>query len=75
MSGEPQTPAAFSPRKNPGRCLIGGWIDPRAGLNVLENRKIACFCLDLNPGPSRPVPSHSDDAISVFHVGGSGNEF
>ena len=35
----------------------GGWVDPRAGVDVLETRHIICPCWDSNPGFSRSWPS------------------
>jgi hypothetical protein len=34
-------PAALTPRKNSGTHRIRGWVGPRAGLEVLEKRKIS----------------------------------
>jgi hypothetical protein len=31
-----------------------GWV-PRAGLDVLEKRKISCLCRDSNPGKPSPL--------------------
>jgi len=30
----------------------GSWVVPRAGLDILEIRKISCSCRHLNPGSS-----------------------
>ena len=30
----------------------------RSGLDSVENGNTSCPCLDLNPGPSNPKPSH-----------------
>jgi hypothetical protein len=35
-----------------GTHCIGGWVGPRAGLDVMEKRKIPCPCLELNPDSS-----------------------
>jgi hypothetical protein len=33
-------PGRFTPKERaPGTHLIGGWVDPRAGLDDVENRK------------------------------------
>ena len=50
MSIQPHGPAALAPAK-----LQGGWVSPRTGLDVLEERKIPCFC--ENRIPDRPVRS------------------
>jgi hypothetical protein len=39
----------FSPGKNPGTHWIGGWVDPRAGLDVVAKRKVLP-CRESNPG-------------------------
>jgi hypothetical protein len=36
------------PEKNPGAHWIGGWVGSRAGLDVMEIRKISCLCGDSN---------------------------
>jgi hypothetical protein len=36
----------------PGTHWIGGWVDPRAGLDTVVRRKIPCTCWDLNPQSS-----------------------
>jgi hypothetical protein len=41
----------------PAIHLIGGWMGPRAGLDLVEKRKISCPCLESNPG--RPAYSLS----------------
>jgi len=38
--------------KNTSTHWIGGWVGPRASLDVLEKIKIPCPYKDLNPGPS-----------------------
>jgi hypothetical protein len=38
---ELQAQAPVSPGKNPGTRWVGDWLGPRAGLNVLEKRKIS----------------------------------
>ena len=32
----------------------GGWVAPRAGLDILETRKLSCLAQDWNHGPSSP---------------------
>jgi hypothetical protein len=46
-------PGRFTPRERaPGTQLIGGWVDPRAGLDAVMKRKIPSPCQDSNPRPS-----------------------
>jgi hypothetical protein len=47
--------------KNPGTHLLWGWVGLRAGLDVLEKRKISFHCLDSNSGLSSPKPKHYID--------------
>jgi hypothetical protein len=46
---------ALCPGKGPPSThWIGGWVGPRAGLNVGTRRKILCSCQELNPdSPAR----------------------
>jgi hypothetical protein len=39
---------------DPGNYYVGGWMDPRADLYVLEDREISVACHDSNSGWSRP---------------------
>jgi hypothetical protein len=39
MSDQIHAPAAYPQCKNPGTHWIGGWVDPRAGLDDVEKRK------------------------------------
>jgi hypothetical protein len=39
-------------RHDCGVHCIGGWVGPKAGLNVLENRKTFCPYRDSTAGPS-----------------------
>ena len=45
------TPRPLYPRERPGTHFIGGWVDPRAGLNGLG--KFPLY-RDSIPGPSSP---------------------
>ena len=47
-------PAALTQGRNPGNDWIDGWVGPRAGLDVLEKRKVLYSYQDSNPGPSSP---------------------
>jgi hypothetical protein len=44
----------------PGIHWIGGWVGPRAGLNIMEKRKI-CHCREPNSG--RIARRYTDRAI------------
>jgi hypothetical protein len=41
----------------PGACWTGGWVKPRARLDVVEQIQITCPCRESNPG--RPARSSS----------------
>jgi hypothetical protein len=44
-------PGRFTPgERDPGIRWIGGWVDPRAGLNAVVKRRNLCPCLESNPG-------------------------
>jgi hypothetical protein len=47
-------PGRFTPEKNAGTHWIGSWMGPRAGLHVLQKRKISCSYWDSNPGRLSP---------------------
>jgi hypothetical protein len=34
----------------PGTHWTGGWVGPRAGLDIVEKRKISCHYRESNPG-------------------------
>jgi hypothetical protein len=57
VSGKHHTLATLPPGNIPNAHLIKGWVGPRAGLDVLENRKISCLYQDSNPVLSSPQPS------------------
>jgi hypothetical protein len=43
-------PGRFTPGEGAlGNHWIGGWVDPRAGLDALEKRKISYPCRELYP--------------------------
>jgi hypothetical protein len=43
MSGQLHSLAALLPEKEPGTHMLGGWVGPRAGLDVVGKRKsLAC---------------------------------
>ena len=47
-------PAALHLGKDPEKNLLEGWVGPRAGLEILETRKIFSSCQHSNPEPSNP---------------------
>jgi hypothetical protein len=48
-------PGRFTPKeRDPGTHWIGGWVDPRTGLDTVVNRKIPSHCRDSNHRSSRP---------------------
>jgi hypothetical protein len=51
VSGQIHAPAALPTRvRAPGTRWIGGWVDPRAGLNDMEKRKFLILPeLELEP--------------------------
>jgi hypothetical protein len=48
LSDEFHAPATYPRGKQPP-VPIGGWVDPRAGLGVVEKRKISCCYRESNP--------------------------
>jgi hypothetical protein len=42
VRGQRYAPAALPPRKNPGAHVTGGWMGPKAVLDVLEKKCISC---------------------------------
>jgi len=53
VSGQP-APSALAPGKNSDTYWTGGWVGLRAGLDVLEKRKISWSSQDSNLGLSSP---------------------
>jgi hypothetical protein len=50
-------PRPLTPRETaPGTHQIGGWVDPRAGLDAVLKRKIRSSCRGTNPRSSSPYP-------------------
>jgi hypothetical protein len=57
VSGQLNAPATLPPRKDPRYTLdswIGGWVGPRAGLDMVVKRKILSPCQESNPRTSIP---------------------
>jgi hypothetical protein len=43
-------PCRFTPEERvSGSHWIGGWVDPKAGQDDMEKRKISCLCRESNP--------------------------
>jgi hypothetical protein len=50
-------PCRFTPGKGASSThCIGGWVGPRAGMNVMEKRNISCPCREENKDPSAVHP-------------------
>jgi hypothetical protein len=47
----------FTPRENnPSNYWIGGWVDSRAGMDLVAKEENLCACRELNPGyPARSL--------------------
>jgi hypothetical protein len=57
-------PDCFTPRERAsGTHWIGGWVDPKVGLDMLLKRKIASPCQESNPDHPimQPIASHYTD--------------
>jgi hypothetical protein len=60
VSGQLHAPAALAPEKSPGTHFIGGWVDPRAGLDDMEKWKFFTLPgLGTPASPGRPARSQS----------------
>jgi hypothetical protein len=63
VSGQRYAPAAvYSRGKGPGTLCTGGWVGPKAGLDVEARGKILCLCRGSNPG--RPVRNQTLHCLS-----------
>jgi len=49
MSGQQHTSAALPPGKEPGTYWIVGWLDLRAGLEVLEEENLLSLPENVRP--------------------------
>jgi hypothetical protein len=59
MSGQLHVPNALPPVRAPRTYWIGGWLDPRAGLDNVEKRKFLTLSgLELRP-LGRPASTQS----------------
>jgi hypothetical protein len=63
VSGQLHAPAALPPEETAcGAHLIGGWVDPRAGLDDVEKRKFLTLPgLELRTSVFQPVASRYTD--------------
>jgi len=52
VSSQIHDPAALPAGKNPGTYCMRVWMDPRASLGFLENRKFSCPLLVFETPPS-----------------------
>jgi len=53
VNGQPGALPALSPEKKAsGMHQVGGWVDPRADVNVYENTKMSSPCMNLYSGSS-----------------------
>jgi hypothetical protein len=59
VSGQLHAPAALPPGKRPGTHFIGGWVDPRAGLDDMEKWKFLAYWDSNSRPPDRPARSQS----------------
>jgi hypothetical protein len=56
LSGQLNALAALPPGETaPCTYWIGGWVDPRAGLNDVDKRKISCPARNRTPPDPEPV--------------------
>jgi hypothetical protein len=54
------TPRPLYPRERPGTHFTGGWVGPRAGMDVCEkSRPHRDFFVTLSRSPDRPARSQS----------------
>jgi len=56
--GQLHASVALHQEKNAGTHLIGNWVSPRAGVDVLKKRQFSCPCRDSNHVSFSPLPSH-----------------
>jgi hypothetical protein len=58
-SGQLEAPTALPPGNSPGTHFMGGWADPRTGLDVMEKRK---NLLD------KAAVSHDNMCVNILHT-------
>jgi len=57
VSSQLHAPPATSPRKDFWVPTEEMWVDQKAGMGILEKRKISCMCQDSNSRSSSPLVS------------------
>jgi hypothetical protein len=70
-SSQLQDQDALPLKKNPGTERVGYWMDPRAGVDVLGEKKTELFCpyRDSNPrSSSQEYSQYTDHAIPGLQV-------
>jgi hypothetical protein len=73
MSGQLQSPAALpSEERAPGTHSIGGWVDPRAGLDDVEEKFLTLPGLQLRP---LGRPAHSQSLYRRRYPGSSTRDY
>jgi len=58
-SGQPHTPSALPRRMSLHYPLLGGWVDCRASMDILEKRKLRVLLVSLSefePWIVQPLP-------------------
>ena len=55
VSGKLHTAAALFSGRKPCTHRIGGWVDPRGGLDIPEKKKFSCHYQESNNGSSTLV--------------------
>jgi hypothetical protein len=60
LSGQLHASAALPRGRAPDTNEIGGWVDPRAGLDAVEWRNTSCSSRELNP--RHPAHRYTDYA-------------
>jgi len=62
-------PGTSPPRNIPGNHRIGGWVDPRVSLEVLEKRSLSCPFRKIESRIAQFVPSHCNDSVIPMNRG------
>jgi hypothetical protein len=56
VSGQLHSPAGLTPRETPrGNNCVRGWMSPRTGLNVIENKKYLATIGNRTPAFRHPA--------------------
>jgi hypothetical protein len=63
-------PGCLIPKREPSIYWPGGWVSPRASLDIVEERKISFPCQELNPSSfavqSVPWSLYRDIAVNFI---------